>query len=71
MADFDPFENQGGPLAWDPDHAGDARKQTDELLRRLAATADEPGSGPSTYVEEEHRDPDRAEAEDEDASAPE
>ncbi len=49
MADFDPFENQGGAAAWDPEHAGDAKKQADELLRRLAADDDDPGSGPSTF----------------------
>ncbi|GAA3728808.1 hypothetical protein GCM10022239_01940 [Leifsonia bigeumensis] len=53
MADFDPFANQGGPAAWDPEHAGDAKKHSDELLRRLAATEDEPGSGPSKFSDEE------------------
>lgn len=53
MADFDPFANQGGPAAWDPEHASDAKKHSDELLRRLAATEDEPGSGPSDYSDEE------------------
>jgi hypothetical protein len=53
MADFDPFANQGGPAAWDPEHAGDAKKHADELLRRLAATEDEPGSGPSTFADDE------------------
>jgi hypothetical protein len=53
MADFDPFANQGGAAAWDPEHAGDARKQSDELLRRLAANDDDPGSGPSTFSEDD------------------
>ncbi len=56
MADFDPFANQGGPAAWDPDHAGDARKQADELLRRLAEDDDDPGSGPSTFSDDESPD---------------
>lgn len=49
MADFDPFANQGGAAAWDPEHARDTRKQADELLRRLAAEDGEPGSGPSSF----------------------
>ena len=51
MADFDPFANQGGAAAWDPEHAGDSKKQADELLRRLAADDGDPGSGPSTFSE--------------------
>lgn len=53
MADFDPFANQGGPAAWDPEHAGDAKKHSDELLRRLAAAEGEPGSGPAHYADDE------------------
>ncbi len=53
MADFDPFANQGGAAAWDPEHAGDTRKQADELLKRLAAQDDEPGSGPSTFTNDD------------------
>ncbi len=56
MADFDPFANQGGAAAWDPEQAGAARKQADELLKRLAAEGDEPGSGPSTFSGEEDDD---------------
>lgn len=52
MADFDPFANQGGPVAWDPEHSADAKKQAAELSRRLAADNDEPGSGPSPFSEE-------------------
>lgn len=50
MADFDPFANQGGPVAWDPEHSTDAKKQAEELNRRLAADSDEPGSGPSPFT---------------------
>lgn len=50
MADFDPFANQGGPAAWDPEHTDDSKKRAEELLKRLAD--DEPGSGPSTYADE-------------------
>ncbi len=49
MADFDPFANQGGPAGWDPEHAGDAKKHSEELNRRLANADGEPGAGPSTY----------------------
>lgn len=50
MADFDPFANQGGPAAWDPEHADDSKKRAEELLKRLADDEeDEPGSGPSTF----------------------
>lgn len=53
MADFDPFANQGGPVAWDPEHSADAKKQAEELSRRLAADTDESGSGPSSYSGDE------------------
>lgn len=49
MADFDPFANQGGPAAWDPEHADDSKKQADDLLKKLSEETDEPGSGPSTF----------------------
>lgn len=32
MAGFDPFANQGGPVAWDPDHRDDSRETADRLL---------------------------------------
>lgn len=54
MADFDPFANQGGPVAWDPEHSADAKKQAEELNRRLAADTDESGSGPSSYSDDEN-----------------
>lgn len=41
MADFDPFANQGGPVAWDPEHATDVKKQAAELSRRIAADDEE------------------------------
>lgn len=50
MADFDPFANQGGPVAWDPEHSTDAKKQAEELHRRLADDNDELGSGPSAFT---------------------
>lgn len=53
MADFDPFANQGGPAAWDPEHAGDPKKHSDELRRRIVESGDDPGSGPSTFSAEE------------------
>lgn len=56
MADFDPFANQGGPVAWDPEHSADAKKQAEELSRRLAADTDESGSGPSSYSGDENDD---------------
>lgn len=53
MADFDPFENQGGPAAWDPEHADDSKKKADDLLKKLADEDDVPGSGPSTFSADE------------------
>ncbi len=53
MADFDPFANQGGPAAWDPEHSDDSKKFAAELLEKLTETEDEPGSGPSTYSDDE------------------
>ena len=35
MAGFDPFANQGGAAAWDPDHPDDSRAIADELLGNL------------------------------------
>lgn len=49
MADFDPFANQGGPAAWDPEHSTDVKKQADELNRRLAADNEDPGNAPSSF----------------------
>lgn len=44
MADFDPFANQGGPAAWDPEHDDDSRAKAEELLRGLGDSAGaEPG----------------------------
>ncbi len=58
MADFDPFANQGGPAAWDPEHASDVKKQAEELNRRLAADLDESGNDPSPF--DDGADEDRA-----------
>lgn len=49
MADFDPFANQGGQVAWDPEHSADVKKQAEELSRRLAADTDESGNGPASF----------------------
>lgn len=49
MADFDPFANQGGPAAWDPEHHDDSEKLTEEFLKKLRQADNEPGSGPSSY----------------------
>lgn len=35
MAGFDPFANQGGPAAWDPDHRDDSRERADQLLDQV------------------------------------
>lgn len=67
MADFDPFANQGGPAAWDPEHASDARKHSEELRRRMAETEGEPGTGPSTYSAD---DDDSDAREESDAASP-
>jgi hypothetical protein len=59
VADFDPFANQGGPAAWDPEHAGDAKQHAEELVRALADDeTDEPGAGPSTFGQDETPDAD-------------
>lgn len=46
MADFDPFANQGGPAAWDPEHTDDSKKQAEELLKKVTG---DPGAGPSDF----------------------
>lgn len=46
MADFDPFANQGGPAAWDPEHSDDSRKRADELLK---SAGEGPGADPSDF----------------------
>lgn len=51
MANFDPFANQGGPAAWDPEHASDVKKQAEELNRRLAADLEASWNEPSTFSE--------------------
>ena len=55
MADFDPFANQGGPVAWDPEHDDDSRAKAEELLRGLGENAGaEPGDfGGGTAAEGE------------------
>ena len=35
MAAFDPYANQGGPAAWDPQHHDDSRALADKLLREV------------------------------------
>jgi len=32
MARFDPYANQGGPAAWDPQHRDNSRELADRLL---------------------------------------
>lgn len=62
MADFDPFANQGGQAAWDPEHSADVKKQAEELSRRLAADNAEEGNGPASYSDDandtDHDSPD-------------
>ena len=53
MADFDPFANQGGPAAWDPEHASDVKKQAEELSRRIAADTRESGNDPGSYSDDD------------------
>jgi hypothetical protein len=60
VADFDPFANQGGPAAWDPEHGNDSKKLTDELLKKLAEADDDPGAGPSTFAREDGDEDDDA-----------
>ena len=62
MADFDPFANQGGPVAWDPEHSADAKKQAAELSRRIAADTDDVGNSPSTFSEDDNTEPDSSAA---------
>ncbi len=56
MADFDPFANQGGQAAWDPEHSTDVKKQAEELSRRLAADTDETGNPPSSFSDDDADD---------------
>ncbi|HRN29317.1 MAG TPA: hypothetical protein PK781_04815 [Terrimesophilobacter sp.] len=35
MAGFDPFANQGGPAAWDPQHRDNSRELADKLLAEI------------------------------------
>ena len=60
MADFDPFANQGGPAAWDPEHTDDSKAQADALLKKLAKSSGaEPGNfggGESTLDADEDED---------------
>ena len=58
MADFDPFANQGGQAAWDPEHAADVKKQAEELSRRLAADTDESGNCPALFSASDEADTD-------------
>lgn len=58
MADFDPFTNQGGQAAWDPEHSADVKKQAEELSRRLAADTDESGNEPTPFPDHENSDED-------------
>lgn len=46
MADFDPFANQGGPAAWDPEHSDDSKRRADELLKN---TGEAPGAEPRDF----------------------
>lgn len=71
MADFDPFANQGGPAAWDPEHTDDSKAKTDELLKKVGQ---ESGAEPGDFgvddptqdaVAESDEDPDDDENEDE------
>lgn len=43
MAAFDPFANQGGPAAWDPQHHDNSRELADRLLREID---EEPATAP-------------------------
>ncbi len=57
MADFDPFANQGGPAAWDPEHDDDSKKLTDELLSKLDdGDEDEPSAGPPYFTDDDSFD---------------
>lgn len=35
MTGFDPFANQGGPAAWDPQYHDNSREVADKLLREV------------------------------------
>ena len=52
LAEFDPFENQGGASALDPEQAAEVKKLTEKLLADLASMEDEPGAGPVHFDEE-------------------
>lgn len=54
MADFDPFENQGGAAAFDPDQAAEVKKLAEKLLAELAGQEDEPGTGAANFNETEN-----------------
>ena len=56
MADFDPFANQGGQVAWDPEHSADVKKQAEELGRRIAADTDQTGNDPETFSDDDDDD---------------
>lgn len=64
MADFDPFANQGGQVAWDPQHAADVKKQAEELSRRLAADTEDSGTGPALFSNGNDTDPDAPDSDD-------
>ncbi len=74
MVDFDPFANQGGQAAWDPQHSADVKKQADELSRRLAADTDQSGNEPSPFSDDDSAhddstDNDNSDSDDSDAAA--
>lgn len=56
MADFDPFENQGGGSALDPDQAAEIKKLAEKFLEDLKDLDDEPGSGPANFSGSESTD---------------
>lgn len=61
MADFDPFANQGGPVAWDPEHADDSKAKADELLKKVGQA---PGAEPGDFgVDDSASDSDEVEDE--------
>ena len=69
MAGFDPFANQGGAAAWDPDHPDHSREIADELLSNVDqddADSDDDlegdlegdsDSGPELEFDEEYPEP--------------
>lgn len=54
VADFDPFANQGGPAAWDPEHADDSKTRADELLKNAGEA---PGAEPSDFGDGSEAEP--------------